>query len=283
MVAAGLILEGGGMRGIYTAGVLDFFIERGLTFPNIYGVSAGACHMCSFASAQKGRAFAVNTDYLQDRRYCSLHSLITTGDLFGAKMCYDTIPNELNLYDHEAFGRYPGKLYAVVTNCRTGQGEYLPIHDMAKDIVAVQASSSLPLLSRMVEIDGIPYLDGGIADSIPLAASLAAGNRKNVVILTQAKGYRKKPNGAMALIRLRYRKYPRLVEALATRHERYNEALSLVESQESIGSAFVIRPALPPDIGRVEKDKEKLRRLYQQGYDDAAARYRDLQVFLAGV
>ena len=154
MVKAGLVLEGGGMRGVYTAGVLDFFIDQDLYFSDIYGVSAGACHMCSYISQQRERAYRVNVDYLEDKNYCSMYSLLKTGNLFGAEMCYDKIPNELDPYDYEAFGRYKGNAYAVVTNIETGEPEYIPIKDLKKDIEAIRASASLPLVSRNVPWEG---------------------------------------------------------------------------------------------------------------------------------
>ena len=280
MVDAGLVLEGGGMRGIYTAGVLDFLLEKDLFFAQTYGVSAGACHACSYLSKQRGRAFRIGTNYLHDKRYCSLYSLLTTGDLFGAKMCYDTIPNELDLYDYDTFDTYAGEFFAVVTNCRTGQAEYLPVKELHRDVVAVRASSSLPLLSRMVPIGGELYLDGGASDSIPLGQSLRAGNRKNLVILTQCPTYRKEPNRMLPLIRLRYRKYPRLAEAMATRHLRYNEALDLVHAEQQAGRAFVIQPKTTPAIGRTEKDLQKLRSLYEEGYRDARESWDALEKFL---
>jgi len=276
----GLILEGGGMRGIYTAGVLDLFLDEGVDFGHIYAVSAGACHACSYLSRQRGRAFRVGTRYLKDWRYCSVHSLLATGDMFGADMCYDIIPNQLDPYDYDAYGQYTGDFHAVITNCATGQAEYPRIRDMHTGIQAVRASSSLPLISRMVEIKGQKYLDGGIADSIPLARSLRDGNRKNVVVLTRAEGYRKQPNKALPALRTKYRSYPHLVEALATRHERYNRTLELVAEQQAEGGAFVLRPQTPPDIGRVEKDLKKLKALYQQGYDQAKAALPALLEFL---
>ena len=277
----GLILEGGGMRGIYTAGVLDLFLDQGLDFGHVYGVSAGACHACSYLSHQRGRAFRIGTDYLEDKRYCSVHSLITTGDMFGVDMCYDIIPNQLDLYDYEAYERYPGEFHVVVTNCATGQAEYPRVRDLHTDIQDVRASSSLPLLSRMVPIRGQLYLDGGIADSIPLARSIRDGSGKNVVVLTRAAGYRKSPNQSMTAIRAKYRHYPHLVDAVATRHERYNEALELVAREESAGNAFVLRPQSPPDVGRVEKDLEKLRNLYRCGYEETAAQLPSLLDFLS--
>ena len=162
MYQAGLVLEGGGMRGLFTAGVLDYFIDLGMEFQEVYGVSAGICNACSYLSKQRGRSLRVNTDYLEDPRYCSVESLIKTGDLFGADMLYRIIPDELDPYDYETFQKYPGKAYAVVTNCETGKAEYMRLRRMDKDIQAVRASSSMPMVSRMVEIEGQLYLDGGI-------------------------------------------------------------------------------------------------------------------------
>ena len=162
MYQAGLVLEGGGMKGVYTAGVLDFFTEKGIDFSHIYGVSAGACHMCSYLSRQKGRALSVSVDYLDTRRYCSLESLLTSGDLFNVDFCYHLIPDYLYPYDYDTFEKYPGKAYSVVTNIETGQPEYLRVRDIRKDIDKIRASASLPLVTRNVKIDGKLYLDGGM-------------------------------------------------------------------------------------------------------------------------
>lgn len=280
MVNTGLVLEGGGMRGVYTAGVLDFFIDKGLYFNSIFAVSAGSCQTCSYLSKQRGRAFRVNVNYLKDKRYCSVKSLITTGDMFGAKMCYDLIPNQLDLYDYEEFDKYEGDFFAVVTNCNTGEAEYVNIKDMHKDIIAIRASSSLPLLSRNVVIDGQEYLDGGISDSIPINRSIREGNKKNIVILTQCEGYRKQPEKVSPIIKAKYRRYPHLVEAMRTRYIRYNGALDSIKKEQENGNAFVIRPQVPPNIGRVEKNKEKLRILYEHGYADAANCYDKLMTFV---
>ena len=199
MYQAGLVLEGGGMKGVYTAGVLDFFLDKGLEFSSVYGVSAGACHMASFLSKQRGRAFAVDTDYLEGSDYCSVKSLLTTGDLFNVKMCYHTIPEELNPYDYETFNRYEGKAYSVVTNIETGEPEYLRIRDMKKDIDMIRASASLPLVSRNVKIGGKLYLDGGISDAIPLKRSIRDGNQKNIVVMTKEEGFIRRPSSQGAL------------------------------------------------------------------------------------
>lgn len=277
---AGLILEGGGMRGAYTAGVLDFFLDKNLEFEEVYGVSAGSIHATSYLSRQRGRNIAVSTDYLDDPGYCSLKSLIKTGNLFGVKMCYDQIPNELNPYDYETFLSYPGRFYAVLTDCETGKPHYHRIKDMKRDIWAIRASSSLPLVSRMIGIHGHIYLDGGIADSIPIKHSEKQGNIKNVVILTRDKSYRKGPNRAMKLIRNLYRQYPNLIEQMETRHIRYNETLEYIEEEEKEGRIFVIRPSKIVEVSRIEKDKEKLMALYHQGYEDAEEAYPALRRFL---
>ncbi|NLV17786.1 MAG: patatin family protein [Syntrophomonadaceae bacterium] len=276
----GLVLEGGGMRGVYTAGVLDLFMDKGLYIDNIYGVSAGACHACSYISKQRGRAFRMNVDYLHDKRYCSLYSLITTGDLFGVEMSYNLLPNQLDLYDYETADRFNGEFYAVVTNCITGEAEYMRINDLRTDIIAIRASSSLPLLSRIVVIGGQGYLDGGAADSIPIAKSMADGNRKNIVILTQCPEFQRKPNELMFLIRAKYKKYPQFVEAMRTRHIHYNETLDLIRGEQADGRAFVIRPQKTPGVRRLEKDKRKLRILYEQGYEDADGCFEALMKFL---
>ena len=193
MYQAGLVLEGGGMKGIYTAGVLDFFMDQNIEFSSCYGVSAGACHLCSYLSRQRGRAYDISVDYLDDAHYCSARNVLTTGDLFGVKMCYDDIPNVLNPYDYDAFNAYQGRAYAVATNIETGQAEYLRLKDMHKDIIAVRASASLPLVSRNVKIGDKLYLDGGLSDSVPIMHSIVDGNRKNIVVLTKETGYRRKP------------------------------------------------------------------------------------------
>lgn len=280
MYNAGLILEGGGMRGVYTAGVLDFFLDKNIEFSSCYGVSAGSCHACSFLSKQKKRAFSVNVDYLKDKRYASLYSLATTGDYFGAKMAYETIPEKLNLYDYEEFNKYKGKFFAVVTNCETGKAEYFQIKDMKKDINVIRASSSLPLLSRMVNINGRKYLDGGMTDSIPVKKSIEDGNIKNVVILTRDKKYRKSRNKLIRLMKIKYKKYPALVEAMAVRHIKYNKTLDLIEEEKKAGRLYVIRPHRPVEIGRLEKNKDKLTALYEQGYKDGEKHYRRLIKFL---
>lgn len=275
-----LVLEGGGMRGVYTAGVLDRFLEEELEFDTCYGVSAGACHACSFLSRQHGRAFAVNVDYLKDSRYLSVKSWLKTGDLFGAKMLYDIIPNQLNLYDYDAFAQNPTKFFAVATDCLTGKAEYFPVTEMHRDVIKVRASSSLPLLSRMVEINGRPYLDGGLADSIPVDKAKEDGATKQVVVLTRQPGYRKKQSSSLPLVKLRYRHFPNLVHTVATRHIRYNRTVEEIEAAKGKGELFVIQPRQPLEVGRTEKNRDKLTAAYLQGWRDAEWAMADLRKFL---
>lgn len=280
MYQAGLVLEGGGMKGVYTAGVLDFFLDKGIEFSSVYGVSAGACCMCSYLSKQRGRALDVNIDYLDSRKYCSVESLLTTGDLFNVDMCYHLIPDYLNPYDNETFEKYQGKAYSVATDIVTGRPEYFRIHDMRKDIDKVRASASLPLVSRNVKIDGKYYLDGGISDAIPLQKSVMDGNRKNVVVMTKEIGFVRKPTTQLALIKARYFNYPKVTELMAERHINYNEQVAYIERQKAEGGAFVIRPKRKSNVGRVEKDVEKLKALYTEGYEDAAECYEALTAYL---
>ena len=277
-----LILEGGGMRATFSAGVLDCLMEHGVFLRDVYGVSAGACLGCSYLCRQPGRGLRVWTNYVDDWRYCSLRSLVTTGDLFGAELNYRRVPFELDPLDFDAFDREPRRFVAVVTNVETGRAEYPVIDDLRRGVALVQASASLPLISNIQRIDGRRYLDGGIADSIPLRRSLDDGHRRHVLVLTQAAGYRKEPNRAMPLVKLRYHRYPAFVEAMATRHERYNAALALAEAEARAGRAFILRPDETPDVGRVERDPAKLKALRDRGYAVAERELPHLMEFLAG-
>lgn len=280
MYQAGLVLEGGAMKGVYTAGVLDFFLDREIEFSSVYGVSAGAVNMCSYLSKQRRRALDVSVDYLDNRNYCGLWSLLTTGDIFNVQTCYRLIPEYLNPYDHEAFERYKGRAYSVATDIETGRPEYFLLRDMRKDIDKVRASASMPLVSRNVKIGGRLYLDGGISDSIPLLKSVTDGNRKSVVVMTKELGYIRKPSSQMGLLRLRYFRYPAVPRLMAQRHVHYCRQVDYIERMEKNGQAFVIRPRKSWGVGRLEKDPGKLTNLYRQGYEDAESRYEELKDFL---
>lgn len=280
MYNKGLVLEGGGMRGIFTAGVLDFFLENNIEFSDCFAVSAGACHACSYLSKQHKRAYNISIDYLKDKNYCSIYSLLTTGNLFGTKMVYDKIPNEMNLYDYNEYLKSKTRFFVVITNCNTGKAEYKLIEDMRNSMDIIRASSSLPLLSKIVYIKGEEYLDGGISDSIPIRESIKRGNPQNVVVLTQSREYRKQPNNLMSLLKMKYKKYPELINSLENRHVVYNQTLDYIYEEEKKGNIFVIQPQRPLKLGRVEKNKEKLSEVYQKGYMQAKDNFKSLKSFL---
>lgn len=232
MKKCGLILEGGGMRGIYTTGVLDCFLDNNIEFPYVIGVSAGACHSASYVSKQKGRAYATNTDYLNDKRYLSFSNLIKKGSIFGMDMLFDIIPNQLNPFDKKTFEASNTKIEMVCTNIETGKAEYYPFKDCDKDIIYMQASSSLPMLANIVEADNKKLLDGGVSDSIPIKHSQKIGYEKNVIILTRDASYRKKANSLIPIIKMKYKNYPNLIEALKNRHLNYNETIEYINEEE---------------------------------------------------
>lgn len=282
-MSLGLVLEGGGMRGAYTCGVLDFFLDEEISFDAIYGVSAGACHACSFLSGQRGRALRTITDYSRNRNYAGLYSLMKTGDFFGAQFIYDEVPNRLLPYDYDAFLRNSTRFYIVVTELETGEAHYIQAKDLRTDLQYVRASSSLPMLSKPVPIADRRYLDGGVADSIPLRRSIEDGNEKNIVVLTRNQDYRKQPSQLYPVAKRYYRRYPAFAEAMHTRHIRYNQALELLEQEEAEGRVLVIRPQKTLSIGRLEKDPDKLRDLYRQGYREAKVMRERILTFLGGV
>lgn len=280
MYECGLVLEGGGMRGLYTAGILDFFMEKNLAFSSVYGVSAGCLNGANYMCGQIGRSLATFTDYNGDPRYSGAKYLAKTGNFFNVDFVYDEIPNKLNPVNYGAFKSNPAKFYAVISNIVSGKAEYHHCTDLEKDMLYIRASASLPLLSAPVEIDENKYLDGGICDSIPLARSMAHDNKKNVVILTQCKGFVKQPDSQMPLNSLTYKDYPNFLRALEYRHIMYNSETNLVQQEEKAGNCFVIQPYEPVEIKRLEKDIEKLKALYHKGYEQAKAIYPALLEFL---
>ena len=275
----GLVLEGGGVRGIYTAGVLDVFLEHEIYFDGVIGVSAGAIHGCSYLSGQKGRSIRYYMKYCADPRFMSFTSLLKTGDLVGADFCYHEIPEKLDVYDNEAFLRNNTPFYAVCSNVESGKPEYIRMTDMFRDIDILRASASMPYVSRIVEIGGKKYLDGGSTDSIPVEAFRAMGYEKNVVILTRDIDYRKKPEMPW-LAKWMYRKYPAFVKAQLNRHLEYNRTVERIQELEKEGSIFVIRPSLPPTVGRMENDPQKVRELYDLGRTDALRAVNDLKKWM---
>lgn len=267
----GLVLEGGGMRGVFTSGVLDNFMDRGIRFPYVIGVSAGACNGLSYMSGQRGRAKYSNIDLLDKYHYIGLRPLFTQCNLLDFNLLFHEFPEHILPYDYEAYFRSPERYVMVTTNCLTGEANYLEEKaDPGRVIDIVKASSSLPFACPIVQVDGIPMLDGGIVDSIPLMHARSEGCRHNVVVLTRNKGYRKEVKGTRVPPFL-YRKYPRLREAINRRSVVYNEQLRQVEALEEAGEVTVIRPQRPVVVDRIERDIRKLTDLYEEGYQCAAA------------
>ena len=280
MYQAGLVLEGGGMKGTYTSGVLDFFLEKNLEFSSCYGVSAGAANLCSFLSKQKRRGFRSLTEYMGNKRISGWYSMVTNGNIIDPDFTYDLVPNYLLPFDRKTYEKYEGKAYAVVTNVETGKAEYLSMKEVDQAMEAVKASTALPLVFQMVTINGRKYLDGGLADSIPIQRSSLEGNKKNVIVLTKEEGYIRKPSENLNLIRLRYYKYPKVYEVMKERHLAYNETMEYIRLLQKEGKVFVLQPKEKNEISRLEKDSKKMEELYQRGYEDAKNKYDALQEFL---
>lgn len=262
----GLVLEGGAMRGLFTAGVLDVFMEKGLVFDGLVGVSAGACFGCNYKSRQIGRVIRYNKRFAADPRYCSWTSLFKTGDLFNADFCYRELPLELDKFDGEAFEANPMEFHLSVTDCETGKAVYKKLDKADETMLKwVQASASMPLVSRAVEIDGHRYLDGGLSDGIPLAYFERLGFERNIVITTRPRGYRKFPSWKHKLLKPLLKRDPAVYEALKTRHEWYNKTLEYIDERVKAGAAYLIAPDEPLPIGRVCHDPQAMQLVYELG------------------
>ena len=263
-----LVLEGGGLRGVFTCGVLDCFMDNGIRFPFTVGVSAGACNGLSYMSGQRGRAKASNIDLMDQYHYVGIKYLFTQRCIMDFKLLFEDFPERIIPYDYDTYFSNPDRIVMVTTNCLTGKAEYLEEKKSSTRVMAiVRASSSLPFASPITYVDGVPMLDGGIADSIPVEYAMSQGYEKIVVVLTRNKGYRKKP-GTMPLRKIFYRKYPQLQKALAERNAVYNRTMDLIEKLEEEGRIAVIRPQKPVEVGRMEKDTAKLTALYEEGYEE---------------
>lgn len=277
----GLILEGGGMRGVYTAGVLEYFSEHNIYFPYIFGVSAGACMGASYLSRQLGRNRVVNVEWVSDPRYISWKNLWSKRQLFGMDFIFDEIPNKHVPFDYEAFRNSSEEFVIGTTDCVTGETIYYRKSDPDFDLLQLlRASSSLPFIAPIVEYGRRKLLDGGISDPIPLRKAESDGCKRNVLILTRNEDYRKSPGRFGWIVQRAYRKYPKLVEKMFQRHERYNETLDYIAEQERSGGAFVIRPQETLVVGRMERDPAKLDALYKQGYEDAKRMMPQLRKWL---
>ena len=279
----GLIMEGGAMRGMFTAGVTDILMENKITFNGAIGVSAGAAFGCNFKSGQIGRAIRYNVDYCKDKRYCSMWSLITTGDMYGADFCYHELPDKLDVFDTESFNNNPMEFYVVCTDVNTGNPIYKKLNTTEENYLEwIRASASMPLVSRIVKIGNYEMLDGGISDSVPLKYFESIGYNKNVIILTQPKSYVKQTNGLMPMIKLFMRKYPMMVKAMEKRHIIYNETIKYICEKEKKGEVFVIRPEDTLPLQRIEHNPDKLKEAYNIGRKTAEKQLESLVKYLKG-
>lgn len=281
-IKTGLVMEGGAMRGMFTAGVIDVFLENGIEFDGAVGVSAGAAFGCNYKSKQAGRVIRYNMKYCGDPRFCSIKSLIKTGDMYGADFCYHEIPDKLDIFDYETFINNPMEFYVTVTDVNTGKPIYkkLDKDDGGDYIEWIRASASMPLVSKVVNIGEFKLLDGGMSDSVPLEFFESIGYKKNVVILTRHKGYVKKKSKAFPIFKIVLRKYPKLIESMSVRHDIYNKEIEYIEKRERDGDAFVIRPPEELPINRTEKDPEVLKKVYELGRKTAEDRIEELKRFL---
>ena len=272
-----LILEGGAMRGMFTCGVLDVLMENGISFDGTAGISAGAVFGCNFKSGQAGRPVRYNMKYCRDPRYCSIRSLIRTGDLYGADFCYRELPDVLDPFDREAFARNPMEFYAGATDTETGRCVYHRCSDGGKeDMLWLRASASMPVVSRPVRIGNHTYLDGGISDAVPYRYMMQQGFDRNVIVLTQPGGYRKRRQ-AMTAMKLFLRGIPKIREAMERRHEMYNRQMDELDRMEAEKTALVIRPPEELGIGHTERDPRELERVYRIGRQEAEKRLPDIR------
>lgn len=279
MKKIGLVLEGGGMRGLYTSGVLDVMLDKGFHADVICGTSAGVTFGVNLPSCQKGRVLRYNSALAGNPEYISVRSLLRTGDMINVNFAYHKLPEELDLFDNEAYNSSGVEFYATVTNVRTGEAEYLPVRDCVRDIDVIRASASLPFISRKVNIGGEDYLDGGIVDNIPIEKALSLGCDKIIVVLTHPRGYVRKDR-FLALAKLFYPKDKNLVAAFAKRNERYNDCIAKLRRLEEDGKVFVIAPSHELDIARLEKSVAKMQATHALGYSDAAEAWPAIESYL---
>lgn len=261
----GLVLEGGGMRGIFTCGVLDYFMDHNIWFPYVIGVSAGACNGLSYVSRQKGRARRSNIDILEEFRYVGLKYMFSQRNIMDFKLLFDDLPNRILPYDYATYFHSSTRFVMVTSNCLTGKAEYMEEKSSPQRLLDIcRASSSLPFVCPMTWVDNIPMLDGGICDSIPVKRAIEEGFSRNVLVLTRNKGYRKDEK-EIKVPPFFYRKYPLIRKSLAIRNKKYNETMDMIDRMEDEGTAIVIRPEQPMQVGRIEKDIQKLKDLYEEG------------------
>ena len=272
------VLEGGAMRGLYSAGVLDTLLQNDISTNAIYGVSAGALFGINFKSRQIGRALRYNLKYAHEKNYMGLYSLITTGDIMNKEFCFNKLVHELDKFDFETFNNSPIDFYAVVTNVETGKAEHIKITDAKKGLETLRASGSMPFVSRLVEVNNQKYLDGAISDPIPLQKALDEGYEKIVVVLTRPKNYKK--HKSYLPYKLFYKEYPNFIKTAKNQYQHYNNTLELIKKYESEGRIYVLRPSKNIKMARVEKDLNKLRAIHKLGIDDCTANLDKLKKYL---
>lgn len=278
IMKVGMVLEGGAMRGMFTAGVLDVFMEHGIAVDCVVGVSAGALFGVNYLSGQKGRVIRYNKRFNADKNYLGLRPLLREGNIASTKYAYGEVPRRLDPFDNETFMKSQVPFYAVVTNVETGEPEYLQIKDVFEQMDVLRASGSMPIVSKVVTMGDKQYLDGGISDSIPFQWLGGQGCDKQIVILTRDTEYRKKPMPAW--IKLFLRKYPQIVEKLLIRHTSYNDAVETLKEWEQMGKAFVIRPSQAIEIKKIEKNPDKLQEVYDLGRQDGEKYMEELKKYL---
>lgn len=277
----GLILEGGAMRGLFTAGVMDVLMENGIIFDGAVGVSAGAAFGCNYKSHQQGRVLRYNTRFCRDKRYSGIHSLVTSGNIYNTDFCYGEVPLKYDVFDFETYKNDPMEFYVVATDLETGEAVYHKYEgneDSGFDWI--RASASMPLVSQIVEIHGQKLLDGGIADSIPVRFFESIGYDKSIVVLTQPRDYRKKKNPLMPFIKAKYRKYPKFVHTAQNRHLVYNDTLDYIKAQEETGKLLVIAPDSDLPVGKIEKSPERLTEAYNIGREVTERRIAEILKYL---
>ena len=277
----GLILEGGAMRGLFSAGVIDVMLEQDIAVDGMIGVSAGAAFGCNFKSKQAGRVLRYNKRFCKDKRFCSFYSLLKTGDLYGADFCYREIPETLDPFDKDTFANDPTEFYLVCTDIESGKAVYKQLKKSDGNAMDwFRASASMPLVSTPVEIGKQKLLDGGIVDSIPVRYFESIGYEHNIIVLTQPTGYQKKKNALLSLMRIALRKYPNVALAMVRRHEIYKETLAYIGQLEQQGKALVIRPPVKLEVGHVEHDAERLQQAYDMGRAEALRRINEIKNFI---
>lgn len=276
----GLVLEGGAMRGMYTAGVLDVFLDNNIEVDGVVGVSAGVLFGVNYLSKQKGRVIRYNRKYVKDKRFMGLRSLITTGNIVNKEFSFYEVPYKLDVFDDETYKKSKIDFYATITNVDTGKPEYIKIKSVFEQMEVLRATSAMPFVSKIVELDGKKYLDGGIADSIPINKCKELGYEKIILILTRPIEYRKKKSNDK-LTKMKYFKYPNLIKAINDRYKKYNDTVEKIIDMENKKEIFVIRPSKLVEIKRIEKDENKLQEMYELGVEDCKNILKDLQEYIS--